>query len=250
MLLPTSLKHEPLIDVVFEMRFGPIENRPALADVLPGLIFHKLGSTAKLSRFPQADIPLSLRDQDPNLHYAPLVRIESDTHLISVGDRVLIVNCKLPYPKWKGFRERIFEVLGWISELKLNLTVTRYSLKYVDLIESNSLVEQMSKIKLGVSVGSVEATNHQLNLELHQRCDDQMHIQKIMLGVSVTLLDQTTKQGAIIDVDSIANVQATELSTLVETFAGDLDSLRRKNKELFFDCLQQETIESFEPTYE
>src|SRR5690606_24858904 len=95
--LPKILEREPLVDAVFEVR---LKEAPSLADILPGFLFHELSPKPVLQRLPAAEIPQPLRAHDPNLQFAPILRLEWDQYFIAIGERNFVVSCKLPYPKW------------------------------------------------------------------------------------------------------------------------------------------------------
>ena len=101
--LPSKLKKEPIIDALFEMRFT---SATSASSIVPGVLFSKLSGDKTIERLPTEQIPKQLLESEPNLRFAPLVRLHWDNFLISIGDRSLAVACKMPYPGWKTFRHR------------------------------------------------------------------------------------------------------------------------------------------------
>lgn len=123
--VPKTLEREPLVDALFEVR---MEGSAPLADILPGILFHKLDPKPSIARLPAADIPQPMRALDPALHYAPTQRLEWGEYVIAVGDRNVIVSCKLPYPKWPNFKSKILEIIGLIGEVGVAGIVERFSI--------------------------------------------------------------------------------------------------------------------------
>ena len=92
--LPKVLEHEPLVDAIFEVR---LNGTAPLVDILPGFLFHELDPKPTVKRLPAAEIPQPMRANDPNLQFAPLSRLEWGKYFISVGNRNIVISCKLPY---------------------------------------------------------------------------------------------------------------------------------------------------------
>jgi uncharacterized protein (TIGR04255 family) len=109
--LPKTLDREPLVDAVFEVRMA---GAPQLADLLPGALFGQLTPRPTLERLPAAEIPQPIRDQDPNLAFSPVIRLDWGEFTISFGDRNLVIASKLPYPKWPAFKAAILERVALI----------------------------------------------------------------------------------------------------------------------------------------
>src|SRR5208282_1778742 len=137
--LPKRLKKEPIVDAVFEIRFI---SSTAASNVFPGFFFAKMRpQECKVDSLPVAQLPSQIRSRDPNLRYQPIMRINWDNFLILIGDTVLAIACKIPYLGWITFRERIVKVVELLSDTKIVQTLERYSLKYVDIVEGETLAE-------------------------------------------------------------------------------------------------------------
>ena len=150
--LPTKLKKEPLVDAVFELRF--YSSAPA-SSIFPGFFFSKLEGTKNIETLPTAELPKHLRDSDPNLQFAPLVRIHwNNDYLISISDRSVAVACKYPYPGWRNFKQAILKVTDIVREVGIVHEIQRYSLKYVDLIPCDDIKDRVSYINLEIKLGS------------------------------------------------------------------------------------------------
>ena len=198
MRLPKTLDREPLVDALFEVR---LREASPLADILPGILFQDYGNNAIVTRLPVAEIPQDMRASDPSLHYAPLVRIELDKYVISVGDRSVIINCKMPYPKWERFNIAILDLVDRVSKLNLTVHVERFSLKYVNLIQAPTIEEQASKLNMHIKFGDVEVGNDHAKIQVHHSEGGLIHILSAVLGAQGTLADGQAVFGTIVDID-------------------------------------------------
>jgi uncharacterized protein (TIGR04255 family) len=245
--LPIKLGNEPLVDAVFEVRFT--STAPA-SDVLPGFLFSSLEGDKILERLPTADLPKPVRDADPNLHFAPLTRLRWNNFVISIGDRSLIVGCNTPYPGWAAFKPAILQIIEKIKEIGIIQTVNRFSVKYTDIISSSDIQEQISLIKTSIVLGdhTLEKENFSLRIEIPE--DDILHAVNVISSATATLADGSKREGIVIDIDSITNVDNEEFGQWLEQLPDNLEKIHAGNKNMFFKCLPKGTLDSLEPIYE
>lgn len=246
--LPKSLKHEPLVEAVFEVRLRTSEPL-SLADVLPGILFHTFESRPKISRLSSAEIPQLIRANEERFKFVPILRIESDKYFVSVGDQNVIVNCKLPYPKWPNFKKMILKTLSDITKAGITGQVQRYSIKYVNLIPASDFSKQIGKIRMDILLGDTKVDAHPISLRVEHEKDDIIHILSVNTGIK-GLVNDNEVFGVLVDVDSIRNVNALDFQTFSPSLQKDIESLKQLNKKIFFNCLKEETIEEMEPEYE
>jgi uncharacterized protein (TIGR04255 family) len=245
--LPKSLAREPLVDAVFEVR---LNGTPSLADILPGFLFHDLDPKPKVIRLPAAEIPLPMRAADPGLQFAPVLRLEWGQYFISVGDRNIVISCKLPYPKWPNFKEAILDIMGRIAKVGIEGQVERYSVKYVNLILGRTLAEQIAKIRMSIRLGADEVSADQVSLQVHKNEGDILHILSVIIGAEGQLPDGNRVQGAVVDIDSIRAIGAQNFEVFSQSLGQGIEELRQTNKAKFFGCLTEIAIEEMGPTYE
>ena len=245
--LPKALGREPLIDALFEVRFN--QTSVPLADIQPGFLIGRLVPRPSISRLPAAEIPGPMRASNPALRYAPIQRLDWKQFSISLGDQNVIVNCKLPYPKWPALKEIIVDVVGHIQLLNIPGSIERYSLKYTNLISAANNSEQISKFDLSVRLGNIEIQDENMSLQVHRHKGDVIHIISVFIGAQAQIGEGPLKHGAVLDIDSIrtVNVNFTDLANSLGT---GLEELRQANKVIFFSCLTVATILEMEPEYE
>lgn len=245
-MLPIKLAKEPLFDAIFELRFT--SEMPA-SSILPGYLFSKLKGEKKIERLPAADLPKQLRDADPNLQFAPMVRIHWNNFLILISDRSVALACKMPYQGWLVFKQAIIDIMNELKQADMIKTIQRYSLKYVDLIQSDKIDEQVSFINFDVKLGNhrLEKDNFQLRMEISR--DNHIAAINIVSSATITTIEGETKSGVIVDIDVINNLGDFTQDRFMQTLAENLEHTHSINKELFFDCLKPETISMLEPIY-
>lgn len=245
--VPNTLEREPLVDALCEVR---MEGSSALADILPGILFHKLDPKPSITRLPAADIPRPMREADPALHFVPTQRLDWGKYVIAVGDRNVIVSCKLPYPKWPNFKQKILEIIGLISEVGVAGKVERFSVKYVNLIEAPTLAQQIAKIDLAIRIGALEVTDDHIDMKVHHVEGDSIHILTVITGASGRMPDGREAFGVVVDIDSIRNLQPIPFEDFARGLEPELEALRQSNKAHFFGCLKQQTVDEMGPIYE
>lgn len=244
--LPLRLKMEPLCDAICEVRFSA--STPA-SSILPGIFFSKLDGDKVIERLPTAELPKKLRDEEPNLQYAPVMRISWKEFFILISDRSIIITCKLPYLGWRRFKDAIITVVGVLDGIALIEVIHRYSLKYIDLIPIKNIAEQVASVNL-----SIDLDDHRLEKEIFQfRIElvdgEYINAVQIVSGGIVTNIDGTTKEGLIIDIDTIRKVNE-DIKTFISELEGRLEEIHQKNKKMFFKCLTPATLGILEPIYE
>lgn len=246
--LPKRLKKEPLIQAVFEMRFSGIV--PA-SEIFPGFLFGKRedkNDKTLIENLPAAQVPKQLRDMDPNLQFVPVIRLIWKKYIISISDRSVVIGCDYPYPGWDKFKPIIIEIIGHLKESGIVASVSRYSMKYVDLIESADIAHQISLIDMKVSVAGQELKNQNFHIRIEFPVKDFINVVQIVPAASANLSNGEKREGVIIDVDTIYNINDQKIEDVInDGFDGGLEIIHKINKRMFFSCLTEETIKSLEP---
>lgn len=245
--LPTKLKKEPLIDAIFEVRF--VGNTPASV-VLPGIFFSKLHGQKIIEQLPIAQIPKPLRDSDQNLKFAAISRIDWDAYFINVGDFSLSVSCKYPYPGWSKFQNAIAQAIEILNDAGIVEKVERYSLKYVDLFPATSDREKVSMLNMKIMIANHELKKEPFQIRVEIPKDGFIHAVQMVSSANAVLHNGVTKDGLVVDVDTLAVLDGISMQALRNDFADKLDSIHSANKAMFFDCLRPETLAALEPSYE
>ena len=191
-----------------------------------------------------------MRANDPNLQFALLSRLEWDKYFISVGDRNIVISCKLPYPKWTDSKNSILLMTELIARAEIAQRVERYSLKYVNLIAAPTLAAQIEKIKMSITLGSIMVNDDHVNMQVHRVEDDTINILSVITGAQGKLYDGKERFGVVVAIDSIRNVQLPAYAAFASTLEPGLEQLKQANEANFYDCLADGTIEAMEPVYD
>lgn len=247
-VLPKKLAKEPLFDAIFEIRFKVV---PAASSIVPGFLFGKLEGTKSIEKLAIGDLPQQLRDQDPNLRFAPVVKLHWESFLVQVSDRSVSVACTLPYPGWTEFKKAILKILGLLGELKIIESVERFSMKYVDILPSKSIEEQVALVNIDVTLGTHKLLKENFQLRIEIQKDDLTHVVQIVSSAIVDLPGKGKIEGVIVDIDSIKDITPENFIDFLGSLEGErLEQIHISNKKMFFSCLNPETIQSLEPIYE
>ena len=246
--LPTKLLKEPLMDAVFEVRFSMI--LPG-SSILPGIFFEKLEGDKNIEPLPVMNIPKQMRDVDPNLKFAPLIRIFWTEFILLVGDSSVAVACKLPYPGWAAFKQTILRVIEILARVAMITDVKRYSLKYVDIIPSKDLREQVNAVELSVRIGDHQLEKDVFQLRIEILKDGFTNVVQIISAARGVTPDQkVAREGLVIDIDTICNITDITMGSMRNGLAEKLDRIHDINKAMFFKCLKPATLNDLEPIYE
>lgn len=246
--IPRKLGKEPLIDVICGIRF---ESDIPVDALLPGLLLSKLiNKTPKFERFPAAQLPQVIRDGNPDLQNAPLMRVlVDDQFAILIGSHWLGVGCIMPYAGWSIYKpmiEQFFSVLENIPSIKM---VNRLSMKYVDFIENSSPDEPFSRVKLQIDIAGRKILNQVTQLRTEIAESPFIHAITIVSHATAVCPDNSKKDGVVVDVDThrIENFSLQEFLTQMPDL---LDGIHAANKTFFFELLSESGLQALEPIYE
>ncbi|MBK9441316.1 MAG: TIGR04255 family protein [Comamonadaceae bacterium] len=246
--LPSKLAKEPLIDVIFEIRFS--SSFPGSA-VLPGLLLSKLKEVSNFEAMPIAQLPQQMREMDPNLQFSPLSRLTWGRFAILVGDRSVGVGCVMPYPGWADFKGAIEQVMNVVLSDALIKSIERYSIKYVDFFETNEdAASALSQFNIDLRVGmhAVKAENSVIRVEIPRA--PFLHAVQMMTHANLQLASGAMRSGAILDVDTLTSASIPEVQSFITDLPRLLDEIHLANKQMFFECLSESGLSNLEPQYE
>jgi uncharacterized protein (TIGR04255 family) len=246
MKLPQKLAKQPLVEAIFEMRF---KSQAAVSSILPGFLFTKLAGKKSIERLPAAELPQQMRNIDPNLQYAPLVRIHWDAFMILIGDRSVGLACKFPYLGWSAFKPAILNLVELIKEASVIESVERMGLKYTNVIPSE-LGDVSALVKFELKVGKHNAAKDNFQIRVEVPKDDLLQIVQIIALATATFPDRTSRSGVNLDIDTVAMTANIPFPEFADKLPDRIEAAHRACKVMFFDCLKPETIKKLEPSYD
>ncbi len=241
-----KLENEPLFEALFEFRFSP---KMPFSDIAPGILFNSLKAEG-IQRLPHSELPKSIRENDPNLQFLPLIRLELENFFVSIGDRVVTVACKLPYMGWDtGFKQKILEVIDSIARLEAIDNVVRHSIKYSNLIEGSTQAEQFRKLEIAMRLGDKNVSEQNFQLKCDWSDQEFVHLITAASSANIKLIDGSERNGILLDVDTIENFAPKPFIEWKLAISEQIQKARLSNKTVFFSCLTQDAINEFGPTY-
>ncbi len=246
MKLPSKLGKEPLVTVLFEIRFTA---KLALSNILPGILFSKLGCE-NIEPTPHAQIPEQIRRADPNLKYLPLVALKWQRYQVLVGDSSVVLSCDIPYLGWTDFRTHILSLINELEQTKLISEVERYSLKYVDVIENVQNIPSSELLKINLKIGDSALNFPSTQLKTEMDVDGTIVLIQILGQARALLATGQEKDGVLVDMDTINLKTNTPLISFIATAEDELNSLHLTNMSTFFSLLSEKGLESLEPEYD
>lgn len=242
--IPVRLKKEPLLEALWEIRFKSAKS--SVSELLIGMIYKALSSKyPEIVRLPAADIPTPVKEFDASLRYAPRIRLEGGNYAVQIGERVVSLSCRRPYPGWEAFSEEIQILADVLRNTALIEHLERFSLKYVDLIELEQPPD-LSCLSVELKLGGLHIDTRPVQLRTEIEDEDLVHIVQIFSPAQVVLPGNQKLSGVLLDIDTIRSL---EKDGSWDVLINCLDGAHSTSKRMFFELLTAETIERLEPEY-
>jgi len=239
MKLPKKLGLCPLVDALIEIRFTSSLSRGAVFGFIYSII--KDPYKGKVINLPLSQIPEQVRDNDPNLQFKPIYRIEGDSTIIQLGPDVFSISSKMPYIGWDVLSDTAVDIFAKLHGANAIDTVIRLGHRYINLFEGN--IDD----KLNLSVNFVN--NYQPStIQLRSEIIDGPFTSTLQYSNAAILQNNLVQQpnGSIIDIDTF---RVYNDNFFLDNIKSELDSAHRCEKELFYSLLKKEFIDSLSPIY-
>lgn len=246
-LLPIKLNKEPLVEAICQLR---VVGKAALNTLAPGLLLAKYpADVSDIQQLAAAMVPEPVRAMQPELAFAPLVKLKFKNVLVMIGERSITVANPAPYLGWASFKPLIVEVFTVLLESKLVSRVERYSLKYTNVLKANEAPDSLGALALSLKVGQLELNKRATSVRTETLTDGLVTIITLTGGVTVQAEGQAPMQGSLIDIDTICQNNVQDADAFISSMPSELDRVRRINKETFFECLTDEAIHELGPVF-
>jgi uncharacterized protein (TIGR04255 family) len=247
--IPKKLNKEPIVEAVCEFRF---EASAALSKVLPGILYTVLKGEKTIEDTPAAQLPDQLIKSDPSLRFHPLNVMNWNDYKILFSNHSILISTSIPYPGWSNFKDNILTIMSAIMDSGTVKSITRYSIKFQDLIVAEGRKEAVDNIDLKLTLGGVDLHDQNYNVKIESQKDDKIHIIHVLAPAVVenhSSLPSST--GTLLITDSICTPESPiEPTAFTSVIPDDLELLHLENKNLFFTCLSKQGLDSLEPIYE
>ena len=242
---PTRFARSSLTEAVFEMRFAVAPGRGV--ELLPGTILAALGREfPRLEQMPLGTLPKEMRDARSELQHAALFKLQGEDEAVLLGDRVASFNAPKPYPGWSKFRSRAIQVASALKESGHIANLDRYSLKYVNVIESSKAANPTAPFNVRVEAKSFELSPNGFRLRFETKIKGFTNIVEYTSNVMSTV-GKEKLHGTMMTLDTIMEPADPGFWAELER---RLDATHDVLEGIFFDLLTSETISAMGPSYD
>jgi uncharacterized protein (TIGR04255 family) len=246
MPVPVGLTRDTIVECVFEMRFSA-GGHAAVAELLPGLVFGKLPKRFQnLIPMPLSQVPKLMRDQNPQLRYAPTHALQGQYIRMLFGPHVTAVSFPKPYVGWEHVQPAILECMNAVFDTGMTGKPERFSLKYVNLLQQGRNEFDLSQINLQFKLADFPLREEGVIVRGEIEHNGCITLVEIASGAKVSVQGSPGESGVLMSVDtSIAATSNDARAALPQV----LETVHDTEKEIFFGMLSRATLEKLGPTY-
>ena len=112
--IPLKLNKCPLVDALIEIRFKSDLDKSVIFGCIYSLI--RESYPGPVVNLPITQIPSQIRDNDPQLQFKPLYRIDGNDTILQIGTDVICISSKNPYIGWDVMSRRVLDVINKIQQ--------------------------------------------------------------------------------------------------------------------------------------
>lgn len=238
--MPKYLDNSPLYSVILEIRFSSDVPDEAVS----GLVYSKLLSDnedIQSMALPASQLPLPLRQQDPNLKYAPTQRFILADQTINVGSNVLSLEAnngvkKKTYPGWETFKSQFDNLL---TKLSFMSEIERVGLRYVNFFKEDNL---LSELNVNLNTGW-ESKGIEDKSTIIFSVERGLIKSKVTIASDAKIQDESgLKEGQIIDIDTYS-----EAKIPLEDVSSRIEEAHTLTKEMFYSLPKQSLLDKMSP---
>jgi uncharacterized protein (TIGR04255 family) len=243
--MPEKLRLSPLRETFFEVQFEPAI--PTAGDILPGLLYGRMKTEyPKVMPLPMASVPRNVRQQNPDLHYQASHRLHGASGSILVGDRVISLTT-LEYPGWTLFKAKLLSLVQALRETEQAKIVTRFSFKYINLIEASPEEVQLSF--LNMKIESVGAPPNERGFLIRTEIVQDKHTTIVQIAprseIKVPPVSSAIS-GLLVDIDTVRFDPGPEFILKPDLL---LEEAHLVTKKIFFSLLTPSAVERLQPVW-
>ena len=238
--LPSELKHDTILEAIFELRFEPEPPNEAVFGVIYPIVTAKFPGLKHIP-LPILQLPDAVRNNDPQFRYQPLNRLQGNGLSISIGPRVVSFSIMRPYIGWSKWKPFILDILNNLSVEHVIKNVERAGLRYLNFIERDIFPLINAEIII------IDSTVKPVSTTVRAEIPEGEYIKVIQLANSASInVKGQNKAGSLIDIDIVRNkkIQNYDFKINLETI---LDKSHKMAKQLFFDIIKKDFLDELEP---
>jgi uncharacterized protein (TIGR04255 family) len=235
--LPKKITPCPIKEAVFELRFESSVPEDAIFGIVFNQFKEEFNNTA--TSLPILEIPSQIRNQDPNLMFAPHYKMDSEFFTMQVGPKVIsLVNIN-EYKGWKYFQERIAKTFERLQTIGIVTKVNRLALRYINIFPNKDIFES-SSVRILLENSPLDSSNINLVTEIKKGSISSSI--RVISGAQVAMVNEII-QGSVVDIDSsIQNVESN-------CFLNNLNQVHEEEKRLFYKIIGSEGLKTLTVEY-
>lgn len=238
MSLPVKIEPCPLIETVIELRLQRKDAIPQ--DAVFGIVFNALKvKYPSVKGLPILELPEPIRNNDPNLKYAPYYISTRDNISLNIGPNVISLGCQSPYVGWTKLFSEIKETFNTIHDTGVFEKVLRVSIRAIDFFDGNIFENINLKINL---MGSVVTPKNTIFKTVLMEGEISTVLQ-IANDVNIKTSDSKELLGSVVDLDSFYLAREKEDLKINEIF-DRVEEVHLVEKKLFFTLMNEDFLKS------
>lgn len=236
MKIPAEIDPCPISEAIMEVRFESNFSEAPIFGMIFSQIKEKFSETEPL---PILEVPIHVRNQDPNLKFLPLYRIyskETKNFIIQIGPNVFSVIVTNEYSGWKSFKELIDFGLKALENSGVVKKITRLGLRYINFFHGNIL----HKSNLNISLSNDDLADFHSNIRLE--IPEGLFLNKLSINVPAFKKDKDNLiKGSVIDIDTIREGDMPDFFSEKDAILEEIHNIEKK---LFSRLLSEEYVKS------
>jgi uncharacterized protein (TIGR04255 family) len=235
--LPKKITPCPIKEAVFELRFESSVPEDAIFGIVFNQFKDEFNNTA--TSLPILEVPSQIRNQDPNLMFAPHYKMDSEFFTMQIGPKVIsLVNIK-EYKGWEYFQERITKTFEKLQKIGIVTKVNRLALRYINIFPNKNIFES-SSVQVILENYPLDSSN--INLVTEIKNGSISSSVRVISGAQVAMASEII-HGSVVDIDSsIQNVESN-------CFLDNLNQVHEEEKRLFYKIIGSEAIKTLTVEY-
>jgi uncharacterized protein (TIGR04255 family) len=241
MPVPEKLKNDAIVEALFEVRFT--------TSTLPEILFGRISDYEPWKGFeqsvlPLAQIPLAMRQGDPNLRYQPVFALVDREHkrAIRIGTSALVYSRGIPYIGWNVFKPELENVISSLFKATNGIAIERMGLRYLNALRRDLHgIGSIADLNFRLAIAGEPVTaNANVNITFDELSDTACTVRIATPDFIQGPLPPSTS--VYVDVDVFTN--QIEFSTNDRKFVASwIERAHTREKEHFFRLLTKSTLD-------
>lgn len=232
---------ETLIQTIVEIRFTA--NVPA--EAVFGMIYSVLKkSYPNINDSDVLQLPLHIRNSDPNLRFQAHHTIFDQEVSIGIGPSVVIFNCITEYIGWDRYFSVISKELEKIFDLSIIEKVQRIGLRYMSFFGGQADLFKNVNMEIKFPHYHTEQTNVRTMLRLGKANQYRATLQ--LNDRAIFDVDGNSSEGGLVDIDVALE---TPFKANLDYLLKEINNIHTNEKELFQRLLREDFLKKYNPEY-